>query len=385
MKTLEKLASVFVLGALLSSCGGKKASTNTESDGDSPRVEAYSFDVTENYLQTYTNSSCYTVATKLEGTDCMLAYNHQLHTIDIFDLVNKKPLKQVKLEKEGPNGINGVTGLFYYKNSFVLQTSYGYNRVGMDGNILSSWSKNDFLTSQEGFTTMVPDLGVYFNMYNFMGFDAEQGLVAFTIYKMEKENGEYPKKIVLLSCNDWSVLETIDIAYPEQMKKEEKLALLGSINALPHGNEVIYNFPASAEIYVYNRTDKTVRSYPITSKFTEPYYRIEDPEDPEECGIINGFYFPLCYDACHKTFWRIQQRPTDVEKRQGVAGKSFSIIQISADFKDSHEYLIPEDQKIHPSLLFTDKMILLPYQGGEKIGENNICFYGLEWTAAPPA
>lgn len=47
MKTLEKLASVFVLGALLSSCGGKKASTNTESDGDSPRVEAYSFDVTE--------------------------------------------------------------------------------------------------------------------------------------------------------------------------------------------------------------------------------------------------------------------------------------------------------------------------------------------------
>lgn len=378
MKTFGKLASILVLGALLSSCGGKKTSADAETNGDLQRVEAYSFDVTEDYLQTYAGSSSYAVPVKLDGAECMLAYNLQLHTIDIFDLVNKKPLKQVKLEKEGPDGINGVTGVFYYKNSFVLQTSYGYNRIGMDGKMLSKWSRSDFLASQEGFTTMIPDLMAYFNFYNFIGFDAEQGLVAFTIYKLEKENGEYPKKIVLLSCEDWSVLETIDITYPEQLKNEQKLALLGSVNALPHGNEVIYNFPASSEIYVYNRTDKTTRSYPMPSTFTEPYYRIENPEDPMECGLINGCYFPLCYDAYHKTFWRIQQRPVDKEKKQGIAGKSFSIMQISTDFKDSREYLIPENQKIHFNMLFTENMVLLPYQGGEKIGENNICFYGLE-------
>lgn len=341
-------------------------------------VETYTFDVTEEYLQSYYNSNCHPTTAKIGENNCMIAYNNLLHAIDLLDLDNRKPLKQIKLMTEGPDGVTGIAGIFYYKGMFVLQTSIGYCRVNMDGKVVSQWSKNEFLATQEGFTTMTPDLTMFFSIYSFMGFYAEQGLIAFPIYKMEKENGEYPKRIIVVSCEDWSVIENIDISYPEQMKKEEKLALLGSINVLPHGNEVIYNYPASSEVYVYKRTDKSTQSYTIPSQFTEPYYRIENPGNPMDGGLANGFYFPLRYDACRKVFWRIQQKPVNKEIKQGIAGKSFSITRIATNFKQHDEYLIPENQKIYPNLLFTDKMVLLPYTGGDKIGENNICFYGLE-------
>ena len=76
-------------------------------------------------------------------------------------------------------------------------------------------------------------------------------------------------------------------------------------------------------------------------------------EEPGFGCLKTGYYFPLCYDAYHDVFWRVQQGPLD---GHGVAGKPFSVMCIS-----------------------TDSLVLLPYTGGDKIGENNMCFYGLEY------
>ena len=48
---------------------------------------------------------------------------------------------------------------------------------------------------------------------------------------------------------------------------------------------------------------------------------------------------------------------------------------------NSAEYVIPAGSKIYPDLAFTDSLVLLPYTGGDKIGENNMCFYGLNLRA----
>ena len=48
-------------------------------------------------------------------------------------------------------------------------------------------------------------------------------------------------------------------------------------------------------------------------------------------------------------------------------------------FLNSAEYVIPAGASIYPDLAFTDSLILLPYTGGDKIGENNMCFYGLQY------
>ena len=62
-----------------------------------------------------------------------------------------------------------------------------------------------------------------------------------------------------------------------------------------------------------------------------------------------------------------------------MGGKPFSVMCISPDFLNSAEYVIPAGASIYPDLAFTDSLILLPYTGGDKIGENNMCFYGLQY------
>ena len=92
--------------------------------------------------------------------------------------------------------------------------------------------------------------------------------------------------------------------------------------------------------------------------------------------LKTGYYFPLCYDAYHNVFWRIQQGPLD---GHGVGGKPFPSCVYHLIFLNSAEYVIPAGASIYPDLAFTDSLILLPYTGGDKIGENNMCFYGLQY------
>lgn len=47
------------------------------------------------------------------------------------------------------------------------------------------------------------------------------------------------------------------------------------------------------------------------------------------------------------------------------------------DFLNSVEYVIFVGVFIYFDLVFIDFLILLLYMGGDKIGENNMCFYGL--------
>ena len=63
----------------------------------------------------------------------------------------------------------------------------------------------------------------------------------------------------------------------------------------------------------------------------------------------------------------------------GIAGKPFSVTQLTSDFELIGEYDMPEKKNISSfNVLFTDDKVLFPYMGGEYIGENNMAFYGLK-------
>lgn len=85
---------------------------------------------------------------------------------------------------------------------------------------------------------------------------------------------------------------------------------------------------------------------------------------------------PLNYDPVRKVFWRIQQLPVN---GHGIVGKNFSVSCIQTDFAKNIEHNIPADQYIYPNLIYARTNILLSYFYGDKIGEDSMCFYGLEW------
>lgn len=92
--------------------------------------------------------------------------------------------------------------------------------------------------------------------------------------------------ILVVDCKSCEVVDVVDVRCPERMKCEAQSGILGSVNSLPYGDSVMYNFPASAEVFVYNRKDKTTQCYTLGSDFTEAYYQCQEAGDE---GLSSGY------------------------------------------------------------------------------------------------
>lgn len=371
MKIFNIVLILVICISVFSAC--KKQNSKDKSNKNFERIENFSIDVPEDCIQIYENSDCRATTMNINNRDYMIAYSMSLHSIDLIALDGIPSFRQIKLEKEGPNGINGVSGIFYYDKTFVLRTATGFCRVDREGKVVSKWDLNNYLSKNKGFGLRFPEQMVIFNLFKILGFDEKEGIVAQPIYQNEKINGQYQARILVLSCKDWQVLEEIDVSYPEKLKREKWLGCLGQMQVLPHGDKVIYNFPASSDIYVYNRKTKITQVHSIPVQYGETYYRCKDEQDQ---GLMSGYFLPVRYDCRHNFFWRVQQRKTE---GGGIAGKSFSVTQMTLDFEFIDEIDIPEKKNISSfTMLFMYDKVLFPYLGGEYVGVNNISFYGLK-------
>ena len=377
MKFRTTVILIGLYAFLLTVCGDS-SSSRRKVKAEVPTMDFHSIKLPMEYTSEALGGFCHPTSTQIDGMDCMLMYNALIHAVEIIDLTHMKPFRQIKLKEEGRERIGDVRGVFYHQGNFILCASFGFYRIDGEGNLLAKWAGDEYLKanhSLKGFSIMIPELTMYFNLYNFTGYDERNDRMTLSIYKQEKEDGEYPKKILVVDCKSCEVVDVVNVACPERMKREAQLGILGSVNSLPYGDSVIYNFPASAEVFVYNRKDRTTQCYTLGSDFTEPYYQCQGAGDE---GLASGYYFPLRYDVLRHCFWRVQQKP--MAKGQGIAGKAFSIVRISPDFQVTDEYLIPKDKGLLPYLLFTEKQLMLnrPYDSDD--GESVLCFYGVAFT-----
>lgn len=377
MKFRTTVILIGLYAFLLTVCGDS-SSSRRKVKAEVPTMDFHSIKLPMEYTSEALGGFCHPTSTQIDGMDCMLMYNALIHAVEIIDLTHMKPFRQIKLKEEGRERIGDVRGVFYHQGNFILCASFGFYRIDGEGNLLAKWAGDEYLKanhSLKGFSIMIPELTMYFNLYNFTGYDERNDRMTLSIYKQEKEDGEYPKKILVVDCKSCEVVDVVNVACPERMKREAQLGILGSVNSLPYGDSVIYNFPASAEVFVYNRKDRTTQCYTLGSDFAEPYYQCQGAGDE---GLASGYYFPLRYDVLRHCFWRVQQKP--MAKGQGIAGKAFSIVRISPDFQVTDEYLIPKDKGLLPYLLFTEKQLMLnrPYDSDD--GESVLCFYGVAFT-----
>lgn len=128
-----------------------------ETDKDLERIENYSVNVTEDCIQVYENSNCRATTSRIDGTDYMVTYSAPLHSIDLIALNGIPSFRQIKLETEGPDGVNEVSGIFYYDHTFVLRTAGGFCRVDQEGKVVSKWNINDYFDKYKGFGIRFPE------------------------------------------------------------------------------------------------------------------------------------------------------------------------------------------------------------------------------------
>jgi len=105
-----KNTTVFILLlTFLLSCNNKdesRSTSNTIKDDEIYCVNVSSPQETDNlFLQAYSSGICRSTSAEMEGKSIFFGYNKKLHSIDMINLSEKKPFKQILLSKDGPNSV----------------------------------------------------------------------------------------------------------------------------------------------------------------------------------------------------------------------------------------------------------------------------------------
>ena len=187
MKAINLFIAVSLCGTLFGSCGSNKQQTAEETMTD--RIENFSVKVPESSIQIYEDSYSRPVAAIIDGMECMVAYSPSLHSIDIISLDSIPSFKQIKLEGEGPNGVNQVNGIFYFDGSFILKCSTGFCRIDHEGKMMSKWWMFDYLNEHDAQVMLENDLEHIHLSLETMGLDR----VFFILDGIDTYRRELPK------------------------------------------------------------------------------------------------------------------------------------------------------------------------------------------------
>ncbi|MDL2281959.1 DUF4221 domain-containing protein [Parabacteroides sp. OttesenSCG-928-G06] len=295
------------------------------------------------------------------GKDYMIGYNHKIHALDIFN-VTDKTVEQIPLEKEGPNGVNSLLNISYYKGAYLLgTTSRRYYLVNKEGKVMETYTfpalEDVYAKEYNG----IKSPWMIMNLFTFFTFNPQKGEVAFAFYPkgMNEEPVKSPYLVEVYSFETGEI-EEIEIPYPQKMKQRTNWGFLNDLNICLNGDLVIMNCPALSDVFVYNRKTKTLTEHAIPSRYIENILHPVDMGGGDgEALPLRGFYYPLRYDPHRNVYWRMQAGEAD---RPTSFDRTFSLIKISPDFSSYEEVLLPEDREdTHSGLLIGENGLWLNY------------------------
>ena len=256
MKGFHILAAIIIL---LSSCNNGKTFNGAIDKG--LRFDTMSIVIDYPYLSSYTLHSSYV---KLD-TLFWSGYNHMTHCIDIFDLTNKKAHKTIQLEKEGPNGIINFSN-YILADSFLVFADYQ--------NEISLFSIPNKIVYKR--LTPVPNSmyrlcynGLLSGTYNSsVSMRLHNNSLIFPIYPIKGQNTDDILAVNLeLSTYQYS---NLPFTYPDGMIEDfSQYGSLTYISLMNYKDRIVFNFPYSSNIYIYDKSSSQIKSIPLDSKSTK--------------------------------------------------------------------------------------------------------------------
>lgn len=173
---------MLILGLI--ACGEKKTQVKTELQ----RIEAFTFDVNDDYLQSYAGTFCYSTSARMDGKECLIVYNGKLHSIDILNLADRRVTAYSPYINPEVHPVQSCLGLtfpiFLVINFcfliFWLIVRYRFALVPLLGFLLCYPQLRTYMPVNPG-TAGQPENSIKLLSYNIMSFG-----------NMKKENGQNP-------------------------------------------------------------------------------------------------------------------------------------------------------------------------------------------------
>lgn len=317
------------------------------------------------YLQAYVAPFCYSVTAEIDGKDYLIGYNNKIHAVDFINLTDRVPGHRVQLQKDGPDAVLGVHGLEYYKGDLFLATGAGYLLADSAGHVKRKIPRTLIMESFPEYR--MGKGGVVWMMYKFVSFDRENGTFAVPLYPagLNENVPDKPLSILRLSIADEKIIDRIEVPYPDELKKEPNWGALNDLNLCVHGDEILFNYAASSDVYRYEIPTGTITRVEIPSQYTDNLFTLSKDElsYADRASVNAGYYFPLQYDPYRKVYWRFHIGHT--VEQAAYLDRPYIVTEISPDLKKVKEIEIPaKGLDLYTNLLVTRGGLFLPYYDG---------------------
>ena len=333
----------FVVLIFLSSCTGRGGNDSTETYSFEVERESVFIDIPFSTSPSLT----YPVLWDSLGDEYLVAYNFQIHGLDVFNLSKRVYLKQIKLETEGPNFVSSVQAISIWSNEMILIVNDSYvTLMNFDGEVVDRLIINKLDSDFTGFDFSHGRLLV--NRYSGLQFDKRAKTIMMEAYLFDSNN-DLGNGFLLVELDvEQKNIEVIDIPYkPSLLYPEVGYGELNGLNFLRLENSLVLNHKFSSEVFLWKKGK--LESRKVLSSFTvnkaEPFSRNGVArESRHEYDLKSVKFFPLVFDPIRKLYFRLHR--SQLETIDDSA--DFYVTVMDSDFRKIEEIPFSKGYYIFP-------------------------------------
>ena len=289
--------------------------------------------------------SSYYVHSYNDSLDSFVGFNGLIHSLDYFDLKNCKFNRQVKLSKEGKDGVGNIYGICYFSPDSIFISENGFIKLlNRNGAVIKKYNLlllSDFNKIYGNITS---------NQYVRLQYMPDRkSLLLFCVHN---DLGNLTKPILFELNIIKNLLEPLPIYFSEYYKKNNgNLGFLAHINAeVINSDEIVYNYLYSSKLYKYSsetkKSNEIVRH--IDDEFSNPL-----PPDAgqsndkwEYHAIENPHFFQVLKDSYRKKYYQFIWQPIEYKRSDGKYNsfmeKRLMLIIMNEKFNVEREILLQD-------------------------------------------
>ncbi len=348
---------VILYALFLMSCNVAKDKYEVITSSSLINIDTLSVNIDENYMQNYT------ALRNRIFNGWLYAYNIHQHTIDIFDFTTQNFISQIKLQKEGTDGIPNINSFVITKEFIILQNESNYIIINHNGHIVKKISKEKLTLclNKKEYLLDAPD-NISISNFEDIVYDSNSKKIIIPISTSSpfKLKGKHCLASIDISTEEISLLPT---TYSDNLNNEY-YGKLSKPNPLITKDRIIYNFSYSSDVYSLDKNSKTISSYQITSDFTknrsEQLDKNSNIKKQLDYYFHSLFFHGLQYDNYRNLFYRVH---TDKSNDRSVFNNKETYLTIISDnLEKISEIKLPAN--LYPIFNITEKGLIFQFMTG---------------------
>ena len=305
-------------------------------------IDTITINISEKELSTYYTFDI--ITDPYSNHSYFYGYNHVNHSFDLFNLTEEIFIRSVNLEYRGPNGIPTI-GLFKVisQDSILVNASPYYAILNSNGKIVAKKKGNELLKDDK--YIFGPSHKVLFGNNNLCIYKKDFFLFINPINCPPFSNEYFDSNLITQNNFNYASSKKLHINYPDELKANMHYGYL-TVPYISHDdNNLIYNFPFSSDIYIYDYQKDTSKIYTANSIFTTNKCRpVKNNESLANHQITSMQFHQVTYDPYSGMYYQVHN---DYQSKiNGKKQKRFFLTILDTNFCKVTEFEL--DQNLFP-------------------------------------